>query len=132
MAKYIYPAVFTKEEDGGYSVVFHDLESCYTCGDTLEEAMDMAEDCLALVLYGYETDKKEIPAPSSIDSIQTNKDEFVSLIKCDTLSYRKQFSNKAIKKTLTIPEWMNDEGMRAGINFSQLLQEALMQKIGTR
>lgn len=131
MAKYIYPAVFTKEEDGGYSVVFPDLESCYTCGDTLEQAMDMAEDCLALVLYGYETDQKEIPAASSIDSISTSSDEFVSLIKCDTLSYRKQYSSKAVKKTLTIPEWMNDEGMRAGINFSQLLQEALMQKIGT-
>lgn len=131
MAKYIYPAVFTKEEDGGYSVVFPDLESCYTCGDTLEQAMDMAEDCLALVLYGYETDQKEIPAASSIDSISTSSDEFVSLIKCDTLSYRKQYSSKAVKKTLTIPEWMNDEGMRAGINFSQLLQDALMQKIGT-
>lgn len=132
MAKYIYPAVFTKEDDGGYSVVFPDLESCYTCGDTLEQAMDMAEDCLALVLYGYETDQKQIPAASSIDSISTNSDEFVSLIKCDTLSYRKQYSSKAVKKTLTIPEWMNDEGMRAGINFSQLLQDALMQKIGTR
>ena len=132
MAKYIYPAIFTKEDDGGYSVVFPDLESCYTCGDTLEQAMDMAEDCLALVLYGYETDQKEIPAASSIDSISTSSDEFVSLIKCDTLSYRKQYSNKAVKKTLTIPEWMNDEGMRAGINFSQLLQDALMQKIGTR
>lgn len=132
MAKYIYPAVFTKEEDGGYSVVFPDLESCYTCGDTLEQAMDMAEDCLALVLYGYETDQKEIPAASSIDSISTSSDEFVSLIKCDTLSYRKQYSSKAVKKTLTIPEWMNDEGMRAGINFSQLLQDALMQKIGIR
>ena len=132
MAKYIYPAVFTKEEDGGYSVVFPDLESCYTCGDTLEQAMDMAEECLALVLYGYETDQKEIPAASSIDSISTSSDEFVSLIKCDTLSYRKQYSSKAVKKTLTIPEWMNDEGMRAGINFSQLLQDALMQKIGTR
>lgn len=132
MAKYIYPAIFTKEDNGGYSVVFPDLESCYTCGDTLEQAMDMAEDCLALVLYGYETDQKEIPAASSIDSISTSSDEFVSLIKCDTLSYRKQYSSKAVKKTLTIPEWMNDEGMRAGINFSQLLQDALMQKIGTR
>ena len=130
--KYIYPAVFTKEEDGGYSVVFPDLESCYTCGDSLEQAMDMAEDCLSLVLYGYETDKKEIPNASSIDSITTNSDEFVSLIKCDTLSYRKQYSSKAVKKTLTIPEWMNDEAMRAGINFSQLLQDALMQKIGIR
>lgn len=132
MAKYIYPAVFTKEEDGGYSVIFPDLESCYTCGDTLEQAMDMAEDCLSLILYGYETDKKEIPAASPADSITTDPNEFVSLIKCNTLTYRKKFSNKSVKKTLTIPEWMNDEGMRAGINFSQLLQEALMEKFETR
>lgn len=132
MAKYIYPAVFTKEEDGGYSVIFPDLDSCYTCGDTLEQAMDMAEDCLALILYGYEIDKKEIPVASPADSIATGTNEFVSLIKCNTLTYRKKFSNKSVKKTLTIPEWMNDEGMRAGINFSQLLQEALMEKIETR
>lgn len=130
MAKYIYPAVFTKEDDG-YSVVFNDLESCYTCGDTLGDALDMAEDALALVLYGYETDGKEIPAPSTVDSIPLKENEFVSLVKCDTLAYRKHFSNKAVKKTLTIPEWMNEAGMRAGINFSQLLQDALAQKLNS-
>ena len=129
MAKYIYPAVFTKETDGGYSVVFNDLESCYTCGDTLEEAMEMAEDVLALVLYGYEVDNKEIPSPTPISSIPVSDNEFVSLVRCDTISYRKKYSNKAVKKTLTIPEWMNDEGTRLGINFSQLLQDALLQKL---
>ena len=78
----------------------------------------MAEDCLALVLYGYETDNKEILVPSPLESIQTEHGEFISLIKCDTLAYRKKFSNKAVKKTLTIPEWMNAEAIRAGINFS--------------
>lgn len=129
MAKYIYPAVFTKETDGGYSVVFYDLESCYTCGDTLEEAMEMAEDVLALTLYGYEVEHKEIPSPTPIPSISVSANEFVSLIRCDTISYLKKYSNKAVKKTLTIPEWMNDEGMRLGINFSQLLQDALLQKL---
>lgn len=84
MAKYIYPAVFTKEDDG-YSVIFNDLEGCYTCGDTLEDALVMAEDVLALVLYGYETDKKEIPTPSRVDSIPLKANEFVSLVKCNTL-----------------------------------------------
>lgn len=59
MAKYVYAAVFTKEENGQYSVVFKDLEGCYTCGDSLEEAIEMAEDVLALTLYGYESEKKK-------------------------------------------------------------------------
>ena len=130
MAKYIYPAIFTKE-DSGYSVVFNDLEGCYTCGDTLDEALEMAEDVLALTLYGCETDGKIIPKPSAIDSISVKKGEFVSLVKCDTMEYRKHFSSRAVKKTLTIPEWMNDEGIRAGINFSQLLQDALEQKLNS-
>jgi len=128
MNKYIYPAIFEKEETG-YSVFFPDIDGCYTCGDSLEDAMDMAEDALSLVLYTYETDGKTIPTPSECSTIQTDEQSFVSLIKCDTLEYRKRFSNKAVKKTLTIPEWMNDEATRLGINFSQLLQEALMQKL---
>lgn len=128
MNKYIYPAIFEKEETG-YSVFFPDIDGCYTCGDSLEDAMDMAEDVLSLVLYTYETDGKTIPTPSDCSAIQTDEQSFVSLIKCDTLEYRKRFSNKAVKKTLTIPEWMNDEATKLGINFSQLLQEALMQKL---
>lgn len=128
MAKYVFPAVFTQEESG-FSVIFNDLESCYTSGDSLEEALEMAEDVLSLTLYDYETKKKDIPKPSTVDSIPVAANEFVTLVKCDTIEYRKRFSNKAVKKTLTIPEWMNDEAMRIGINFSQLLQEALLQKL---
>ena len=64
MAKYAYPAIFTPEEDGSYSINFPDLEGCYTCGDCLEDGIEMAADALALVLYGYEKDGREIPAPS--------------------------------------------------------------------
>lgn len=56
MAKYAYPAIFTPEEDGSYSIIFPDLEGCYTCGDNLEDGIEMAEDALSLVLYGYEKD----------------------------------------------------------------------------
>ena len=59
MAKYVYPAIFTLEEGGAYSIVFPDLESCYTCGDSLEAGIEMAEDALTLVLYGYETEHKD-------------------------------------------------------------------------
>ena len=57
--KYAYPAIFTPEEDGGFSVVFPDLESCYTCGDNMADALIMAEDVLALTLYGYEKSTRQ-------------------------------------------------------------------------
>lgn len=129
MSKYVYAAVFTKEEDGNFSVIFNDLEGCYTCGSTLEEAIEMAEDVLALTLYGYEIDKKEIPEPTDISFIKVNENEFVNYIACDTLEYRKMYNKKAIKKTLTIPEWLNREALENNINFSAVLQEALQEKL---
>ena len=128
MAKYVYPAIFTPEENG-YSIIFPDLEGCYTCGDDLKDGLEMARDVLALVLYGYEKDGKEIPKPSERSVLKTNENEFVNYVVCDTMEYRKRFNNKAVKKTLTLPEWLNEEAMALGINFSQVLQEALLQRL---
>ena len=129
MAKYIYPAVFTPEGKG-YAIVFPDLEGCYTCGDSLEDGLEMARDVLALVLYGYEKEQREIPAPTERTEIILKEGEFINYVVCDTMAYRKMHNNKAVKKTLTLPEWLNEEAMAIGVNFSQVLQEALMQKIG--
>lgn len=73
-----------------------------------------------------------IPKPSVPSEIQLEKNEFINYIACDTLSYRKRFANTAVKKTLTIPSWLNEEATTLGVNFSQVLQEALMQKIMNR
>lgn len=132
MAKYAYPAIFTPEDGGGFSINFPDLEGCHTCGDSLEDGIEMAEDALALVLYGYETGDQEIPSPSSPSSFSLSGDEFVNYIACDTMAYRKMYNNKAVKKTLTIPEWLNESASAMGLNFSQVLQEALLQKIQTK
>ncbi|MCD8118289.1 MAG: type II toxin-antitoxin system HicB family antitoxin [Lachnospiraceae bacterium] len=132
MAKYAYPAVFTPEQDGGYSVNFPDLEGCYTCGDDMADAISMAEDALALILYGYEKDGRAIPAVSAPANISHNPDEIINFIACDTLQYRKMYSSKAVKKTLTIPEWMNEAATAMGLNFSQILQEALMTRLQSR
>jgi len=136
MAKYIYPAQFVKEENGQYSVDFPDLESCYTSGDDLSEAISMAEDVLAYVLYDYEKEGREIPEPSNInvmrDEIRLAENEFINYIHCDTIEYQKRNSNKAVKKTLTIPEWLNEMATRDGLNFSKILQEALMSKLNLK
>lgn len=131
MSKYVYPAIFTPEEDGKYSIVFPDLEGCYTSGDNLTDAMYMAEDVLAFTLYSYEKRKTPIPTPSDITVIfEYPENAFVNYIVCDTMEYQKMNNNKSVKKTLTIPEWLNEKATEAGINFSQVLQEALKTKLG--
>ena len=124
MAKYIYPAIFTKEGEF-YTVRFPDFESCYTQGGSLQDAYEMASDVLCLTLYNLEEEKASIPAASETSAIKTEKEEFVSLVACDTLEYRQYYDNKAVKKTLTIPAWLNTMSERAGINFSAVLQAAL-------
>lgn len=128
MAKYIYPAIFTKEEKF-YLVRFPDIESCYTQGETLQEALEMATDVLSLTLYNLEEEEKKIPTPSEIKEVEKSEGEFVSLISCDTIEYRQFFDNKAVKKTLTIPAWLNTMSERNGINFSSVLQRALKQEL---
>lgn len=128
MAKYIYPAVFAK--DGAfYTVEFPDLESCYTQGDSLQDAYEMAADVLCLTLYRLEEEGKEIPAPSEVSMVKTEGEAFVSLVACDTLEYRKYYDSRAVKKTLTIPAWLNALSERAGINFSAVLQAALKTEL---
>lgn len=129
MTKYVYPAVFALESDGSYSVEFRDLEGCYTCGNDLKEAIEMAEDVLASVLYEYEAENKKIPVPSERTDIRLNDNEFVNFIIGDTLEYRKRFNNKCVRKNVTIPAWLNEDAERFNFNFSQILQEALEAKI---
>lgn len=129
MGRYVYPAVFTDEGDGKYSINFPDLEGCYTCGDSLSDGIFMAEDVLSLVLYDYEKRKMAIPEPSKPTEIRLEENEFVNLIAVDTLGYQKKFNKKAVKKTLTIPEWLNEAAVEANVNFSQLLQDALTERL---
>lgn len=129
MKKYVYPAVFTEEDNGMYSVDFKDLESCYTCGDDIDDAILNAQDVLSMVLYRYEKNGIAIPKPSNIASIEIDNKSFVSYVVGDTDTYRRMHNNKAVKKTLTIPEWMNEVAIAQNINFSQVLQDALMEII---
>lgn len=128
MSKYIYPAVFTKE-DQGYSISFPNIDSCYTQGDDLLDGIEMAKDVLCLVLYKLEEENKSIPIPSSPKEISTNDNSFVTLIDVDTLEYRKFYDSKSVKKTLTIPNWLNTMAEKNNINFSNVLQNALIEKL---
>ncbi|MCL2080027.1 MAG: type II toxin-antitoxin system HicB family antitoxin [Oscillospiraceae bacterium] len=123
--KYIYPAVFETTEDGGYDVIFPDIPRCYTCGKNLLEALEMAEDVLAMTLWGLESDKEPIPKPNFSSALTYADPAFVTLIKADTTDYKRKLDNRAVKKTLSIPAWLNHEAEAAHVNFSSILQEAL-------
>ena len=130
MSKYIYPAIFTSEKNGAFSVVFPDIEGCFTSGKNLQDAFEMASDALALMLYHYEQEKKEIPKASDVTKIKTSKNDFMSLVSCDTIEYQKMNNNKAVKKTLTVKEWLNEAAMKENVNFSRVLEKGLLHELG--
>ncbi|MCL6576904.1 type II toxin-antitoxin system HicB family antitoxin [Kyrpidia sp.] len=134
MPKYVYPAIFDPNELGGYTVIFPDLPGCVTEGDNLEEALKMASEAIAIHLYGMEQDGDEIPTPSNPAEVQipddTSSGAFVTLIQARTEPIHDEMKNRAVKKTLTIPKWLNDAAEKEGINFSQVLQYALKEQLG--
>lgn len=129
--KYVYPALITPDpEEGCYYVNFPDIEGCFTDGKTIHEAIEMGNDALCLMLYDMEERNAVIPPPSEIKSVKCKDNEFVTLIACDTLEYRIYFDNKADKKTLTVPHWLNVMAERKGANFSAILQKGLKEFCG--
>lgn len=130
--KLIYPACFYPCEVGGYTVVFPDLPGCVTEGDTLAEAMEMAIDASSGWLLASAEENKQLPKASDIKNVIPDEYEngFVSLIGVDLDEYSQKHGNKAIKKTLTIPAWLNTIAEENNVNFSQVLQSALKDQLG--
>jgi len=131
MKKLFYPAIFHKAEEGGYWISFPDIPECLTEGDTIEQAYEMAVDALGLAISSRYQQKEDIPTPSEPENISVN-DGFLVIVEFDMLAYQKRTNAKAVKKTLSIPQWLNEEANAMNINFSQVLQEALLTKIQTK
>ena len=127
--KYVYPAVFHPEEEGGFCVYFPDIKRGATQGETVAECIEMAEDFLCLSLYNMEEEKQATPAPTSIKAVKAGKEDIVTLISVSTEDYRRFYDNKLVKKNLNIPFWLNEKAEAANINFSQLLQRALKAEL---
>ena len=125
MNKLYYPAIFHPEETG-YSVSVPDLDGCFSEGDTLEEAMDMTCDAIGLCLEEY---AGAYPTPSNPADIQAETGDFISLVPFDPLQYRRKHNTRAVKKTLTIPSWLNALAEERHINFSRVLQAALLDRL---
>nr|DAI65669.1 MAG TPA: HicB-like antitoxin [Caudoviricetes sp.] len=126
--KYIYPVLFTKEDDA-YLIHFPDFPNIFSEGDSLADAVDMAEDALNLWLWNAEESGDEIPAPSDPAVLEIPSGTIVSLVKADTLKYRQLHDTQAIKKTLTIPRWLDTLAKKHNVNFSNVLQNALINEL---
>jgi predicted RNase H-like HicB family nuclease len=117
---YVYPAVFTPATEGGYSISFPDLPGTNSEGDTLTEALDMAKKSLASWLDYLIDEKLNIPKPT-IPYLKTlDEGQFSTLIDVDMKEYRRRKESKAVKKTVTLPSWLNAEAEAAKLNFSAI------------
>ena len=129
MQKLFYPALFHKAEEGGFWVSFPDIPECLTQGDDMAQAYEMAVEALGLALECREVEHKPLPSSSDPTSIKLEPDSFLMVVEFDMLAYKKRNSSRAVKKTLSIPEWLNEAAIAKDLNFSQILQEALIAKI---
>ncbi len=130
--KLVYPAYFSPlEESDGYCVTFPDLPGCITQGDNLSDAFEMAEDAAAGWLLDELEDGNDLPKPSKLADIKIEcEGDFANLIVLDMDSYAEKYGEKAVRKNCTIPAWLNTAAERNNINFSSLLQNALIEKLG--
>ena len=120
-----YPAIFTQEESR-YWVEFIDLDGCYSDGDTLAEAMENAKEAMGLFLE----DLDEYPkCTDDIKNISLEKNQLISFVSINLLEHKRKYENKSIKKTLSIPAWLNTIAEKENVNFSQLLQKALIENL---
>ena len=120
-----YPAIFTLE-DNQYWVEFIDLKGCFSDGDTLSIAMENAKEAMGLFLE----DLNDYPkCTTDIKKIKLEDNQIISFVTVNLVEHRKKYENKSIKKTLSIPAWLNTIAERENINFSQLLQKALIDTL---
>lgn len=122
--EYIYPAIFTYE-DKGISIEFPDLPGCLPCAESIDDAVKNAREALGLHLYGMEEDGEEIPESTSVWKLKPKEGSIAMLIDVYMPPMRDRIRNHFVKKTLSIPYWLNVEAERKGVNFSGVLQDAL-------
>lgn len=123
--KLLYPAIFTPDEDCGYTVVFPDLPGCFTEGDDLIEAIEMATDAACGWILGEIEEGNSYPAPSSLEEVDVPKDSIVNLLVLDMDSYAEKYGTKAVRRNITIPAWLDTYVQKNGLSLSRVVQDNL-------
>ncbi|MBQ6208137.1 MAG: type II toxin-antitoxin system HicB family antitoxin [Oscillospiraceae bacterium] len=123
MTEYVYPAVFHPNADGSYTILYPDLPGCISEGKSMGNALYMAQAALTQWL-GYLTDKSEaIPAASAPQDVATDEGEFVNLIRADSPD------NRPVRRTVSIPKWMDEKASESGLSLSAVLRDALQERL---
>ena len=128
--KIIYPAVFYPFSDGsgGYTVEFPDLPGCITEGRNLEEAFEMATDAASGWVLEELEEGNPVPKASDYSEVKARENGQVNIVLLDIDKYAEQYGEKAVRKNVTIPAWLNTFAEKRRIIFSQVLQEAILAK----
>lgn len=126
--RYFYPAIFTYEPEQEIAVVFPDLDAA-TSGTNEDDALISARELLGCVLYGLEEDGDEIPSPTPLSKINTQENERAILVDVYMPSIRMAQVNRSVNRTVTLPAWLNAAALERNVNFSQVLQDALKEKL---
>ncbi|NPV90956.1 MAG: type II toxin-antitoxin system HicB family antitoxin [Firmicutes bacterium] len=122
--EYIYSAVFDhNQDDGSYTITFPDLPGCISEGKSLTNAFDMAQDALTQWIEYLLDEKQTLPPPSDIKTIAVKSNQFVNLVRATIRD------NRAVRRTVSIPSWLDVKAADAGISLSKVLQEALREKL---
>ena len=125
--KLVYPAIFTPFEDrDGYTVEIPDLPGCVTEGDNLLEAIDMGVDAASGWILGEIEDGNEFPAPSAVEALNVPKGSFTNLLVLDMAAYAEQYGNKAVRRNITIPAWLDTYVQKNNLSLSKVVQDSLI------
>lgn len=126
--KLIYPAIFTPcLEKEGYTVVVPDLPGCVSEGDSLIDAIDMGTDAASGWILGELEDGNPIPSSTPYEQLVVEEGSFANLLVLDIDAYAEKYGSKTIRKNITIPAWLNTYGEKNNVNFSKILQDALLE-----
>lgn len=129
IVKQVYPIILTPVEEGGYAVTVPDLD-IHTQGNDLAEAMYMARDAIGMWICYEQDEGNPIPEPNQITNIKAEPGEIKTLVDIDADQYRRAHDNRTVRKNLTLPSWLNERAEKAGVNFSQILQDGLKNHLG--
>jgi len=128
--QYIYPAVFHPEKESGYTLSIPDFPDMEQEADTVADCMRQAMESLSITLYDMEERGAVPPVPSALNAIPHADGDLVTYVTADTDGHRRYYDTRLVKKTLSIPVWINSRAEEAGINFSKLLTRALREELG--
>lgn len=126
--KYVYPAILTQEDDG-IIVSIPDVEGARADGATMEEALENADDVLNLMLLTMEEKHMDTKPPTLIASLDVPKGSTVALVRSDTFAYSKKVDTRDIRKSVSIPAWMDSLAREHNLNFSNVLQNAICREL---